>query len=117
MEINARITAWKELKTGRVPVSCRVRNHRKPLVVATVTFVPESFLGGNLLSASGTTGKAGTCVLKEIDGKASIGVSPGFYRVQITKNGENIPAKYNTATTLGQEVAPGVEGVGFDLDY
>ena len=32
------------------------------------------------------------------------GVPPGFYRVEITKAGEQIPAKYNTATTLGGEV-------------
>ena len=37
------------------------------------------------------------------------GLSPGFYRVEITKDGENIPAKYNTETTLGAEVASGSE--------
>jgi len=33
------------------------------------------------------------------------GVAPGFYRVEITKTGENIPAKYNTETSFDQEVA------------
>ena len=32
------------------------------------------------------------------------GMCPGFYRVEITK-GNEIPAKYNTATILGEEVA------------
>ena len=36
----------------------------------------------------------------------SPGLSPGFYRVEITKEGDNIPAKYNTATTLGLEIGP-----------
>jgi hypothetical protein len=49
------------------------------------------------------------------------GVAPGFYRVEITKPGEIIPAQYNTATTLGQEVSldnPDVQhGVTFDLKY
>jgi hypothetical protein len=47
------------------------------------------------------------------------GVAPGFYRVEITKSGETIPAKYNTDTILGQEAAidaKGIrEGIKFDL--
>ena len=46
---------------------------------------------------------------------------PGWYRVEITKAGENIPAKYNTHTTLGQEIAldaAGIrEGIKFSLQY
>ena len=38
------------------------------------------------------------------------GVAPGFYRVEITKDGEKIPAKYNTETIFGQEVALDAEG-------
>ena len=49
------------------------------------------------------------------------GLSPGFYRVQVTKAGEKIPAKYNQKTIFGQEVAIDAEGVrngiNFDLDY
>ena len=48
------------------------------------------------------------------------GLSPGFYRVEITKDGETIPAKYNTETTLGAEAAGGREGnsgLTFDLQY
>ena len=49
------------------------------------------------------------------------GVAPGFYRVEITAPGMNIPAKYNTETTLGQEVAldaKGIqEGINFDLKF
>ncbi len=120
-EIKARITSWKESKVGRLGVHCRVRIHGKPLVGATVTFVPEGFLGGNLRSANGTTDARGRCALREVGGEGMAGVSPGFYRVQITKDGQNIPAKYNTETTLGQEVgrdAAGNEGaIKFDLDY
>ena len=77
-------------------------------------------MGDNLRSASGTTGKSGICTLKEIGGEELVGVSPGFYRVQITKSGEKIPAKYNTETTLGQEVArdaKNIEGIPIDLNY
>jgi hypothetical protein len=48
-------------------------------------------------------------------------VAPGFYHVEVTKSGENIPAKYNSATTLGQEVAMDaqelMQGIKFDLKY
>jgi hypothetical protein len=49
------------------------------------------------------------------------GVAPGLYRVEITKDGEDIPAKYNTDTVFGQEVAmdaKGIqEGIRFELKY
>jgi hypothetical protein len=46
------------------------------------------------------------------------GVAQGFYRVEITKAGENIPAKYNTATILGGVVPEGDEGEWiFNLEY
>jgi hypothetical protein len=40
--------------------------------------------------------------------------------VEITKDGENIPAKYNTETTLGAEVYGGGDmknSLDFDLRY
>jgi hypothetical protein len=47
------------------------------------------------------------------------GVPYGLYRVEITKEGMDIPAKYNTQTILGQEVAedcPEVRrGINFHL--
>ena len=53
--------------------------------------------------------------------EGAAGVPPGFYRVQVTKSGENIPAKYNRETTLGHEVArdaAGNEGaIRLDLNY
>ena len=48
------------------------------------------------------------------------GLPPGFYRVEITKDGEKIPAKYNTDTILGIEVAndwPSNENSNFKLQY
>jgi hypothetical protein len=120
-EINARIASWKNSKVGRLGVTCRVTNHGKPVVGATVTFVPESFLGGNLRPASGETNARGRCALGESGGKGLRGVPPGFYRVQVTKSGEDIPAKYNRETTLGHEVARNAAGnegaVRLDLNY
>jgi hypothetical protein len=32
------------------------------------------------------------------------GIPLGFYRIEVTKDGESIPAKYNTETILGIDV-------------
>ena len=48
------------------------------------------------------------------------GVPPGFYLVRITKAGVNIPAKYNTQTTLGAEVSndpSSYGGANFVLEF
>ena len=49
------------------------------------------------------------------------GIPPGMYRVEVTKFGESIPEKYNSATILGQEVSLDnldmQMGIKFDLKY
>jgi len=40
----------------------------------------------------------------EVDGKQFTALPPGLYRIRVTKDGTNIPARYNTRTKLGQEV-------------
>jgi hypothetical protein len=83
--------------------------------------VTESFLGSELKPAGGTTDKFGTTSLSTAEPEMLPGVSPGFYRVQISKSGDAVPARYNTDTVLGQEVAVDAEGLPgvlpFDLDY
>ena len=106
-----------------MPVHCKVTHNGKALAGATVTFVPEPFLGGGMQKGTGTTSSAAVAniVSPYAADPAIRGMSPGFYRVEITKSGEKIPAKYNTQTTLGAEVAsdsPGREGgYPFDLKY
>lgn len=120
-EIDARIASWKQSQIGRLSVACKVTRRGKPLGGATVTFVPESFLGDELQPASGTTDQFGTTSLATAEPEMLPGVSPGFYRVEITKSGDAVPARYNTDTVLGQEVALDAEGLQgvlqFDLDY
>ncbi len=82
--------------------------------------VPESFLGSELETATGQTDAAGqTMPSVPVHGPDDVaGVPPGLYRIEITKAGENIPAKYNTATTLGGEVPQMKENKWrFDLKY
>ncbi len=122
-EIASRIKSWAEAQIARMPVHCKVTHNGKALAGVTVTFVPEPFLGGGMQKGTGTTSSAGVAniVSPYAADPAIRGMSPGFYRVEITKSGEKIPAKYNTQTTLGAEVAsdsPGREGgYPFDLKY
>jgi hypothetical protein len=123
-EIAARITQWQESKLGLTTLMARVSLDGQPLEDATVTLVPEEFLGSEIQKAVGKTNKGGAAGMSiehpQVPGMR--GVQPGLYRVEISKmvNGkETIPAKYNTETTLGVEVAPGspvmISGAAFDL--
>jgi hypothetical protein len=103
-EISARIKAWAASGLGRMGVLCVVTHNGRPLSGASVKLVPESFLGSELKPAEGTTDAHGTARMM-MSGQQSLGICPGFYRVEITKSGESIPARYNTQTQLGQEVA------------
>ena len=78
----------------------------KPIAGATVTFVPEKFLGENRMVATGKTDANGVATMSH--GQFDVlgwkpAVVPGFYRVEIEKQGERIPSKYNTDTILGQK--------------
>jgi len=118
--ITARIEAWQDSKLGRMSFSCRVTHNGQPLSGAEVKFVPEKFLGENVKVATGKTDQNGMAMIN-IPDTTPPGIAPGFYRVEITKPGLNIPAKYNTETIHGQEIAldaDGIqEGVVFELSF
>jgi hypothetical protein len=118
-EIAARVNAWKAMRTGLASVRLHVTLDGQPLTGAEVVFEPEPFLGDEVKKATGTTNQFGDVaptVAKEDRPDPTLpgGVHFGLYKVRISKktNGrEIIPARYNTATTLGQEVAyddPGI---------
>ena len=122
-KIAARIKVWQESKSARMPLRCTVLHNGKPLAGAEVKFVPEAFLGENMKTATGKTDPNGVAELSipTAGSNDPPGVAPGFYRVEIAKSGENIPAKYNSQTTLGQEAAvdtpENIYGIKFDLRY
>jgi len=103
-EIRKRVEAYASGTTGSVPVTCTVRLDGQPLADASVTFDPEPCMGGAVKAATGKTDKDGGCVVYEIEGKPHSGLAPGLYRIRVTKDGASIPARFNTQTTLGQEV-------------
>ncbi len=113
-EISARIQAWSDSKLGRMGVSCVVNHNGRPLAGATVKLIPEKFLGGGLQAAEGTTDDQGMARMS-VAGSAQRGMSPGFYRIEITKAGEAIPSKFNTDTRLGQEVAEDAAGLSHGI--
>jgi hypothetical protein len=113
------VQGWVTKRLGRVTYTCQVYHNGKPLQGALVKFVPEKFMGSGIAPAEAITGETG-------GGSVSIpkatppGISVGFYRIEITKDGENIPAKYNTETTLGSAAfGPNGTGTGatFNLKY
>ena len=122
-EITARVKAWQKSNVGKTSLSCTVTYRGGPLQGATVKFVPEKFLGDEIQTATGETNRLGVAVLSVPLDPSRPGDAPGvhygLYRVVITKQNTNIPAKYNTQTILGQEVAddcPQVRrGINFQL--
>ncbi len=119
-DIAAQIAQWKETKFGRLTFSVIVTHNGRPLADATVRLVPESFVGSEIQTAVGTTDRAGRAspTVPAYASERMPGVAPGFYRVEITKDGESIPAKYNTATILGGKVPQMDESKWiFDLAY
>lgn len=112
-EIEQRIETWQATKLGLMSITCRVTLDGKGVDGATVTFEPETFLGDNVKQGEGFTsggGLATVSILKENRPSPDYppGLQFGFYKVKVSKktNGtETIPAKYNTETTLGQQIS------------
>jgi hypothetical protein len=117
-EIQARVQAWIDSKVGIMSFHCVVTLDGQPLEGAQVQFIPEKFMGQTIDEASGRTTADGVAVIAidqaklEDHLKGINGVRCGFYKVLITHPSMEIPAKYNTATTLGREVASDSAAVG-----
>jgi hypothetical protein len=118
-EISDRLAFYKKVQMPMMAVGCDVTLEGKALANATVAFVPEKFMGPELKAATGVSGKNGTVELR-LEGTEMPGAYCGFYRVTISRKNaqgqESLPARYNTQTTLGQEVAPDLRGnISFPL--
>lgn len=113
----------------RARVSGRITLDGQPAPAGTIVFIPA---GPGQLQAQGLVQEDGTFVIEEADGP-----SPGQYKVEIQcakKTGRRVkslsssdgtgmidervpvvPARYNTATTLRQAIAPGDNVLEFKL--
>jgi hypothetical protein len=112
-EIADRIRSWQASRAGLSSILCYVTMDGQPLADAEVTFQPAEFLVDVIEPAVGKSniyGVASPSIPKEKRPSPDMppGLRLGFYNVIVSKleNGkETIPARYNTATTLGQQVA------------
>jgi hypothetical protein len=114
-EIDARIKNWLDSKVGEMSVSCEVHLDGQPLADAEIVFEPESFLGSSvhpLMGKTASDGSAGMSMADEfLADKRYAGGACGFYKIRITHPSQSIPARYNTETTLGCEVAANADWV------
>ncbi len=109
-DIASRLEGWNKNPTILIPAVGMVAVHGKPLEGATVTFEPEPFLGPSYHSHQGRTNGAGLFQLDPDLKELGNGIYVGLYKVRISKKvdgKETLPARYNTETELGVELAPG----------
>jgi hypothetical protein len=111
-EIALRVAEMRDSQVGLLRLPCLVTLDGQPLAGATVTLLPESFMGPALKAASGVSDNAGSVRL-QVEGQPVSGTQLGFFRITVSKkegDRETLPARYNTTTTLGQQVAPDLQG-------
>lgn len=112
-EIADRISFWLGTRVGLMTLSCEVTLDGAALDGAKIRFVPEEFLGDAIQESEDVTNMLGTAnpripTDKRVSADMPPGIQMGYYRVEISKQQggkELIPARYNSATILGQEVA------------
>jgi hypothetical protein len=109
-EIAAGIRRWSEGKLGAASVPYVIQWNGAPLTGAEVKLIPEPFLGDAVKGAVGVERRGSAFLSVKPEDRPSGApnapiVQPGLYRVEITHPSVQIPAKYNTSTTLGVEIA------------
>jgi hypothetical protein len=106
-EIEHRIDAWRQSRIALMPVIVSVRTNGRRIEEAQVKFVPESWLGTEIRTATGTTDSDGMANMSVTPQNNQTGVNPGFYRIEVSKqqNGKELIASVNNSQTrLGVEV-------------
>ncbi len=110
-DIATRFEEWVKAPANLFTISPTVYLDGAPLAGATVTYDPEPFLGSSYHPHQGKTDVHGGAGL-EPEVKGFPGIYVGLYRVRISKKdpsgNETLPARYNTKTELGREVAAGI---------
>jgi hypothetical protein len=111
-ELTSKLHEIRQQDAAVVTITCIVTRNSQPLEGATVTFVPEAFMGEDTKPATGITDRSGTTfpsiadeeLPEEYRGRVR-GVHCGVFRVVVTHPSLPVPAKYNTQTTLGRIVS------------
>jgi hypothetical protein len=107
-EISARVSQYQTQSVGMMSLTCKVTYNGQPLPGAKITFVPEEFMSKVLKPATGTANVDGQAGLTT-EGAPVGGIQVGLYRIQVSlpdaAGQESLPARFNTESTLGAEVA------------
>ncbi|MGL4514884.1 MAG: hypothetical protein ACRCT8_17495 [Lacipirellulaceae bacterium] len=112
-EIRERLDAWADQGMGFRQLTAVVTLDGKPLAGADVLLEPEPFLGEGVKPAKGTTDADGVVNLSmdradmppQLAKLPVSGVTGGTFKVRVTHATKKLPAKFNTATVFGEEVA------------
>jgi hypothetical protein len=112
-EVFARLDLWKSQGLGFRSLVIGVTMDGRPLVGAHIKLVPEPYLGEAVHMAVGETDSSGEATMAtdlehlppRLAERGIAGVTGGTYKIEVTHPSKNIPARYNTATTIGEEVA------------
>lgn len=110
-EFVSRLDGWTNGGVGVSYLACSVTRQGQPLSGAAIKFIPESFLAEFIQPAEGVTDASGSAMMG-ID-KSNLpealrnlrGVQQGLYRVEITHPSVQLPAQFNSETTIGLEVS------------
>jgi hypothetical protein len=107
-EIEQRLRQYGEFPVATLPVGCVVRIDGRPLPETEVRLVPEPFFGDSRRVVLGKSDEYGVVDFR-VEGSESFGVPQGLYRIEVSKpdaaGNETLPARYNTQSQLGQEIA------------
>lgn len=117
-EIVKRLQEHVDDRVGLQDIGGIVSLNNRPLIGATVTFIPDSAFEGAITEASGVTDAVGFVQLRHADSELP-GVKPGLYRIEVRHNDqgrERIPGRFNEQSTLGIEVGLNVSQGGWKLD-
>lgn len=106
-EIEARLRAYQTSGSAITFVGGPITLDGRPLVEATVTLVPETFMGPAVKPAACVSDGNGYCTFR-IEGEDILGAHCAIYRIEVSKRDaagkETIPARYNKQTVLGADV-------------
>ena len=102
-ELQARFEKFEAAGVAVRTPSYVVMYRGRPLAEADVKFIPEPFLEDVIEPAHGKSEADGS-VLPTGPIEGVVGMRPGYYRVEVTSPHVELPAKFNSATTLGVEV-------------
>jgi hypothetical protein len=112
-EVESRVAAYAAARLGLMPFSCTISVNGEVHEGMAVRLAPEPFLEPPLAHAAAVT-SAGGIAAPIAAGEQFPAVACGVYRVEISwkrDGGEALPARYNTQTELGVEIAPDVPGL------